>query len=243
MKKLMAWLAVLAWVAGCGSGERPPSVAPRIRPPELQPFDNGFYSMQAPAGWLMAPAGDCATLAFVLQDPQEPLRKILYFGAVGPVYQTQAQKQVDWQYMSGYGYPVEWADMPVVDPLTPENLLASFAQIAASQLAQRFMPGCPRLDGFQVVSSVPLPCALPVAGARSALVRGLFVENGRLAEGLFSLTTAPYMPMMGGPGAARPTATCWPASPRRKANWTPCCRRCRARWPRSRCGRNTCRTA
>ena len=200
MKKRMVWLAVWALVAGCGSGESRRPAVPQVKPPELQPFDNGFFAMQVPVGWMMAPAGDCATLAFVLQDPQEPLRKILYFGAVGPVYQTQAQKQIDWQYMSGNGFPVEWADMPVVDPLTPENLLANFAQIAASQLAQRFMPGCPRLDGFQAVSAVPLPCPLPVAGARSALVRGLFMENGRLAEGLFSLTTAPYMPMMGGPG-------------------------------------------
>ncbi|MGD9612364.1 MAG: hypothetical protein AB7V22_05620 [Kiritimatiellia bacterium] len=200
MKTRMGILVLLALVAGCGSSERGPSAAPRIRPPELQPIDNGFFSMQVPAGWQLVPAGDCASLAFVLQDPQEPLRKILYFGTVGPVYQTPAQKQIDWQYMSGYGYPVEWADMPAVEPLTPENLLANFSQIAASQIAQRFMPGCPRLDGFQVVSSVPLPCPLPVAGARSALVRGLFVENGRLAEGLFSLTTAPYMPMLGGPG-------------------------------------------
>ena len=175
-------LVLLGLVAGCGSSERGSSAAPRIRPPELQPFDNGFFKMQVPAGWQMVPAGDCASLAFVLQDPQEPLRKILYFGTVGPVYQTQAQKQIDWQYMSGYGYPVEWADMPAVEPLTPENLLANFSQIAASQIARRFMPGCPRLDGFQGVSAVPLPCPLPVAGARSALVRGVYVENGRVAE-------------------------------------------------------------
>jgi hypothetical protein len=200
MKKMAGVLAMLALTAGCGSGEPSRPAALQVKVPPLQPFDNGVFSMQMPAGWRMVPAGDCASLAFVLQDPQEPLRKILYFGMVGPVYQSQAQKQIDWQYMSGYGYPVEWADMPVVDPLTPENLLANFSWVAASQIAQRFLPGCPRLEGFQRVSSVPLPCPLPVAGARSALVRGLFVENGRVAQGLFSLTTAPYMPMMGGPG-------------------------------------------
>ena len=199
--KARVWAAGgLILLAGCSAGEPPRSAEPRVQAPALQPFDNGVFSMQVPTGWQMASAGDCASLAFVLQDPQEPLRKILYFGMVGPVYQTQTQKQVDWQYMSGYGHPIEWADMPVVDPLTPENLLANFSQVAASQIAQRFMAGCPRLDGFQVVSSEPLPCPLPVAGARRALVRGLFVENGRVAQGLFSLTTAPYMPMMGGPG-------------------------------------------
>lgn len=166
----------------------------------LQPFSNGAFSMQMPQGWRMSVAGDCASLAFVAQDPQEPLRKILHFGMVGPVYQFPAQKQIDWQYMSGFGYSVEWADMPVVEPLTPENLLENFAGIASSQLAQRFMPGLPRLEGFQTVASTPVSCPLPIPGARSALIRGVFVENGRAAQGLFALTTAPYMPMMGGPG-------------------------------------------
>ncbi len=191
---------VAALVAGCGSGERAQGGAPAGKPPALQAFDNGVFTMQVPAGWRMVSAGECASLAFVLEDPQQPLRKILYFGQVGPVYQTGMQKQIDHQYMAGYGYPVEWADMPVVEPLTPENFLAQFAQIAASQIAQRFMPGLPRLENFQAVSSTPQVCPIQAPGARAAVVRGVFMENGQAGEALISLATAPYMPMMGGPG-------------------------------------------
>ena len=183
-------------VVGCGSG----SAAPQVKMPSLQAFDNGAFSMQIPAGWNMAVAGDCTSLAFVLQDPREPLRKILYFGLAGPVYQSQMQRQIDYQCMQMGAMPIQWFDMPVVDPLTPENLLANFSQLASSQLAQQFMPGLPRLDGFHVISSTPQPCYLNAPGAMSSLVRGLFVENGRVAQGLFSLTTAPFMPSMGGPG-------------------------------------------
>jgi hypothetical protein len=183
----------MMWLAGCGSGE-----PPAVPAPALQPFDNGAFTMQVPQGWAMAVAGDCASLAFVLQDPQEPLRKILSFGMVGPVYQSMMQKQIDQQYMASGGFPIEWLDMPVVEPLTPGNLLANFSRIAASGVARRFMPGLPPLEGLQVVSSTPLPCALPAPGAQSARV--VFMENGRAAQGLFALTTAPYMPMMGGPG-------------------------------------------
>ena len=190
----VAWVGLML-LAGCGSGELPP-----VKAPALQPFNNGAFAMQIPQGWNVAVAGDCASLAFVLQDPQEPLRKIVSFGMVGPVYQSVMQKQIDQQYMASGGFPVEWFDMPVVEPLTPENLLANFSQIAASGLARRFMPGIPQLAGLQVVSSTPLPCPLPVAGAQRALMRVVFMENGRVAQGLFSLTTAPYMPMMGGPG-------------------------------------------
>ena len=197
MLREMGWpLMVMVALAGCGSGGE----APRAEPPEFQRYDNGAFSMEVPKGWQMAFAGDCASLAFVLQDPQEQLRKILCFGLSGPVYQSQAQKQIDAQCMQMGAAPIPWFDMPVVEPLTPENLLANFFRIASSQAAQQFMPGLPRLDGFQAISSTPLPCPLNVPGARSALVRGLFVENGRVAQGLFSLTTAPFMPSMGGPG-------------------------------------------
>ena len=105
--------------------------------PPLQAFDNGAFRVDVPKGWPVTVAGNCATLAFVAQDPREPRLKIMYFGLVGPVYQSAAQKQLDQQYMMFGGFPIEWYDMPVVAPLTPENLLANFAQIAASQAAQR----------------------------------------------------------------------------------------------------------
>ena len=186
------WMSVV----GCGSG----TAAPHVKMPPFQAFDNGAFSMQVPSGWNMAVAGDCTSLAFVLQDPREPLRKIFYFGLVGPVYQSQMQRQIDYQCMQMGAMPIQWFDMPVVEPLTPENLLSKFSQVASSQLAQQFMPGLPRLDGFQIISSTPQPCPLNAPGAKSSLLRGLFVENGRVAQGLFSMTTAPFMPSMGGPG-------------------------------------------
>ena len=197
------WICVAAtWVAaaGCGTGEARRPEATAVRAPQLRPFDNGAFTMQVPEGWQMELGGDCSSLAFVLRDPREPLRMIFFFGMVGPVYQAQMQKQIDYQYMAGQGFPVEWFDMPVVDPLTPENLLANFAQIASSQIAQRFIRGCPRLERFQAVATEALRPPLPAPGARSSLVRGVFAENGRAAQGLFTATTAPFMPMMGGPG-------------------------------------------
>lgn len=177
-----------------------PGGLPQVKLPPLRTFNHGAFHLEVPQGWAVAVAGDCASLAFVAQDPQEPLRKVFYFGMVGPVYQSPMQQQMDRQYMMAGGYPIDWHDMPVVNPLTPENLLVNFSQIASSQVAQRFMPGCPRLEQFQVVSSHPLATPLTTPGAHRALVRGVFTENGQVAQGVFSLTTAPYMPMTGRPG-------------------------------------------
>ena len=50
--------------------------------------------------------------AFVVRDPQNPLRQFFLFGEIGPVYLSEQQRQADYQYMSMGGVPVTWIDMP-----------------------------------------------------------------------------------------------------------------------------------
>jgi hypothetical protein len=165
---------------------------------ELETFNGGFFSIEKPKGWQVIPAGACATFAFLIRDPSQPLRQIFFFGEVGPIYLSQQQKQIDHQYVSMGGYPSSWLDMPVVNPLTPENFLAQFHLIAQTNIARQFMPQCPRLENFQVVAAVPQPC--PIPGGQGALIRALFTRENRLGEGLFLANVAPLLPTTGGPG-------------------------------------------
>jgi hypothetical protein len=165
---------------------------------KLESFNGGFFSIEKPKGWNIVTAGACATFAFLIRDPAESLRQVFYFGEVGPVYMFEQQKQIDYQYMSMGGYPCTWADMPVISPLTPGNFLAQFHLIAQSQTGRSFMPQCPRLDNLQVVSTVRQPS--PISGAATELVRAVFVEQGKVGEGLFLVTVAPLLPFTGSPG-------------------------------------------
>jgi len=165
---------------------------------ELESFDGGFFSIEKPKGWQVIPAGACATFAFLIRDPSQPLRQIFFFGEVGPIYLSQQQKQVDRQYVSMGGYPSPWMDMPVVNPLTPQNFLAQFHLIARTNIARQFMPQCPRLENFRVISASPQPCFLP--GGQTALIRALFTREGMVGEGLFMAGVAPLLPSTGGPG-------------------------------------------
>ena len=97
---------------------------------KLESFDGGFFSIDKPPGWRVIAAGACADFAFLIRDPSEPLRQIFYFGEVGPIYLSEQQKQIDYQYMNMGGYPVTWIEMPVVNPLTPGNFLVQFHLIA-----------------------------------------------------------------------------------------------------------------
>jgi len=106
---------------------------------------------------------------------------------------------LDCQYMQMGGYPILWYEMPVVDPLTPENFFKNFSAIAETQIAESFMPQCPHLDNFQVISKTPVEAR--VAGGDTGIVRGVFIEAGKAGEGLFAATVAPFMPYTGGPGA------------------------------------------
>lgn len=163
----------------------------------MEGFDGGFFSIEKPKDWNVVTAGNCATLAFLIRDPAQPLRQIFYFGEVGPVYMVEQQKQIDYQYMAMGGYPVTWFEMPVVNPLTPSNFLQQFHQIAQTQSARSFMPQCPRLENIDVISIIPQQS--PIGGGSTELVRALFAEGGDLGEGLFLITVAPGVPFTGSP--------------------------------------------
>lgn len=196
----------LVLAGGCsddeGSSSHKRHASKRSAPPapviSLEHYEGGFFTIDKPRGWEIIPAGQCSSFAFLIRDPQEHRRQIFHFGEVGPVYMDHRQKQIDMQYMQMGGYPIQWIEMPVVNPLTPANFLAQFHLIARTRIAQSFMPQCPRLEGFSVISTTPQQC--PINGGRSELVRALFTQNGKVAEGLFTATVAPVMPMTGSPG-------------------------------------------
>ncbi|KPJ65009.1 hypothetical protein AMJ44_11430 [candidate division WOR-1 bacterium DG_54_3] len=196
--KRSSWLVISVAILILGAifcadgGERREAVL------KLESFDGGFFSIDKPNGWNVITAGACASFAFLIRDPSEPLRQIFCFGEVGPVYLSVQQKQIDYQYMNMGGYPCTWIEMPVVNPLTPGNFLAQFHRIARTQTAQNFMPQCPRLENLQVISEVSQPS--PISGGSTQLVRALFTQGGDLGEGLFLVTVAPVLPFTGGPG-------------------------------------------
>jgi len=165
---------------------------------KLVNYNGGFFSIKIPAGWKIHTAGQCSEFSFVVRDQKNPLRQIFFFGAVGPVYMSQQQKQIDWNYMNMGGYPIGWIEMPVVNPLTPENFMLNFQYIACTQVAQQFMPQVPRLENFRVVSVTQQPSM--IYGGSNGIIRALFTKNQKAAEGLFLCTVAPGAPYTGGPG-------------------------------------------
>jgi hypothetical protein len=183
-----------------------PREEPRITQPsgELKPeitlekFDGGFFTIDKPKGWAIYTAGACSDFAFLIRDDKEPLRQIFYFGSVGPVYMSEEQKQIDHQYVDMGGYASPWIEMPVVDPLKPQNFLSQFHLIVQTEVAQSFMPQAPKLENLQIISTTSLSSF--IAGGKTELVRGIFVQDGKVAEGLFLVTVVPVMPSMGGPG-------------------------------------------
>jgi len=164
----------------------------------LESYNGGHFSIDKPKGWQVITAGTCSDFAFVIRDPSEPLRQVFNFGEVGPVYVSEYQKQLDYQYMSMGGYPVAWIEMPVVEPLSPSNFLQQFHLIAGTSVAQSFMPQCPHLENLHIISAAPQ--VSPIAGGSTELIRALFSKDGRLGEGLFLVTVVQLLPVTGNPG-------------------------------------------
>ncbi len=167
---------------------------------QLELFDVGptFFSIRKPKGWDIHIGGVCSTLGILMRDPAVPLRQIFYFGLIGPVYLKEQQRQIDQDYINHGGFPMTWLDAPAVDPLTVENFFTAWPGIAAMKAATDFMPEFPKLTGLTVVSNTPESSMMP--GGDSALLRGLFMENGAVGEGQFLGTVWVYFPFTGIPG-------------------------------------------
>ena len=183
-----AGAALLLAVAGCGGGGGGGG------PSGLQHHDGGFFSVDAPAGWTVTTAGHCGTFGLLLQDPAEPLGKIFFFGAIGPVYMTQAAKDLD-AYACSFSppgqCPITWADAPVVTPLTPEAFMTAWPRIAAMKAATAFLPAFPRLEGLRIAATGARPAQVP--GGATADLRGLFTDGAEVGEGMFLVTVTPFV--------------------------------------------------
>jgi len=197
MARQIGFLALLIVSIGAGPADERSERAGGLN---LETLDAGFFKVDVPQGWRVTPAGSCDTFGFLLRDPERPSRQVFFISMAGPLYLSQNQKNIDRQYMSMGGYPVQWYEMPVVDPLTPENFLRRFRDVARTRIAQGYLPGLPSLERLELLSSTPTPTPFGSAGGRAALMRALFAQDGELCEGLFHTATVPLIPSMGGPG-------------------------------------------
>lgn len=167
---------------------------PSVETMQLEEYNGGFFTIKKPTGWDVYTAGSCATFSFIMRNKSNPAEQIFYYGEVGPVYLAEEQKQLDRGYMNMGGYPIAWYEMPVVNPLTPENFLQSFHLITDTNISKRFMPQSPRLENVDIISSVPSQS--PISGETKTM-RALFMQDGKLSEGMFYVTVAPLIPLSG----------------------------------------------
>ena len=184
--RYLALLAILlAACGGGGGGDGTPAN------PDLERYDQGFFSIDRPRGWTVTTAGSCETFAFLLQDPQEPLAQIFYFGTIGRIYTSESQQAFDAWYLAQGGYPIPWSDAPAVVPFTPAELMRHWPEIADMRGATAFMARFPRLEKLQLVSTVARPTMLPgISDTATGESRGIFQAGSRVGEGLFLATVA-----------------------------------------------------
>ena len=180
-----------------------PGGSPAARPTAsqsltLETYDGGFFTLKKPRGWKIYTAGAYGTFGFLLQDPADHARQVLYLGEVSSFYQSQQQKDIDLNYMRNSGWTVGWSDMPVVSPLTPAVFFTKFEQIAKSRTGTHYMSRLPRFSGFHVLAQQAVSSQLTIG--TTSLLTGYFVQGGVPCEGQFLATVAPYMPFMNGPG-------------------------------------------
>lgn len=158
-------------------------------------YDGGFFSIEIPQGWKITTAGECSMFSFIVQDPQNSLRRIFYFGQVGPFYLNELQRRIDYGYMRMNGFPVRWIDMPVIEPLAAENFFKNFYLIAQAQSSRNFIPNVPSLNNFEVISAISRKSF--IVNSDTKVIRALFSEFNNVGEGMFYVAAAIFTPYDG----------------------------------------------
>jgi hypothetical protein len=158
------------------------------------------FTLQKSADWILTQAGDCDTLSLFLRNLSDPLQQLFYFPRFGPVYMTQEQKASDLQYEIFSGQSLNRLDMPVVQPLNPQNFIHFLPQVFQMKTMRDFMPERPGLRVVEPIATYPQKKALDYIDTQTAIIRILFVQENRLGEGLISITTVPSPEFRNDPG-------------------------------------------
>ena len=177
----------------CAAAKKPPKPTTPAAP--AVPF-----TFEKPANWMLSQSGECDTLTLFLQNPAEPLQQLFFFPRFGPVYMTQEQKSSDMQYETISGQSLHRLDMPVIQPLNPENFARFIPQVLQMQTMRDFMAERPGIKIVEPIVVTPQKKALEYLDTQTAIIRILFVQNNRLGEGLIAITTVPSPEYRNAPG-------------------------------------------
>jgi hypothetical protein len=177
----------------CAAAKKPPKPSTPAAP--AVPF-----TFEKPANWTFSQSGECDTLTLFLHNPAEPLQQLFFFPRFGPVYMTQEQKSSDMQYETISGQSLHRLDMPVIQPLNPENFSRFIPQVLQMQTMRDFMAERPGIKIVEPILVTPQKKALEYVDTQTAIIRILFVQNNRLGEGLIAITTVPSPEYRNAPG-------------------------------------------
>jgi len=160
---------------------------------ELEKYNlPGVFTMNKPKGWKVYKAGDYNTLAFLTRDENEPLRQAFMFSEIGIFYVDGNQKEIEINYQNSGGYKVPWIDMPVVSPFNGTTFLHNFCSIMNSQIGKGFLGSAnmPIPSGFEQIDIISEENISPIyPGMSTVLVRAMLINNGKAAQGMFTLST------------------------------------------------------
>ncbi|MFH1559419.1 MAG: hypothetical protein ABIC19_02760 [Patescibacteria group bacterium] len=156
---------------------------------QLVPWTDGAVSLSIPFDWNVFTGGECATKSILARDPSSELKQVFYFSQAGPVYTSQEQKTRDYSYMKMGGYNITWLKSPVVNPVTADNYLMNFSDLALTGFFQQAFPRVPIMTNVKIISSQEVSNK-PAYATDAKLIRAEFKQNNKSGEGYFYIATA-----------------------------------------------------
>ncbi|MBI4399546.1 hypothetical protein HY570_02245 [Candidatus Micrarchaeota archaeon] len=170
----------------------------------------GEVTLQAPPNWQIGTAGSCAGLAVIARDSQNPVKQMIAFTELGPVYYDPAIKQQSDEYYATcrqLGAVCPGADtiaqLPLVTNVDSERYITeAFPALGTVDLVRQIAPFYPEISNVQIIDRQPLPQDVANLYTQSGIpfdggtYYATFTQGGIAAKGRF-LVVVTYYPVAG----------------------------------------------
>lgn len=184
--------AALLGVFLCTGPMAAPAHAGDLTLGDVRVHEGKFWKLRIPENWTVQPApGHCNMFGLIAWDPEKPVRKVMFYGAIGPLTMSYQQRNIDQREHKKNNLVYPQMYYPVIDPFNLKTVLELWEQFKASPIGQQgYLPATPEMANLKVVDHRDVQTPFTPQGMMTYVARAVFGGPGenQAAQGLFATT-------------------------------------------------------
>ncbi len=162
---------------------------------KLKAYNGGFFKMNLPTGWVLETVGEYENFGFHAYDPQNPARKMFFYGNMRYFLKSEDAKNAWATYLAygGYRESQVYADALVLSPATTGQFFQLFNDYTLYAAKYGIVHNFPLFENMEILESTPRNSPIASNCVDDSIVRAVFDFGGVPCEGLLAAGVADAM--------------------------------------------------